>query len=93
MVLVMPHQKMVILKIEQLGGLIIKSNVEIGAGCTIDRGALGNTEIHDGVKLDNQVHIAHNVILRSRILQLQLVVLLLALQLLVMNSSNGRAFR
>ena len=31
--------------------------------CTIDRGALGNTEIHDGVKLDNQVHIAHNVIL------------------------------
>jgi UDP-3-O-[3-hydroxymyristoyl] glucosamine N-acyltransferase len=51
------------IKIEQLGGLIIKSNVEIGAGCTIDRGALDNTEIHDGVKLDNQVHIAHNVIL------------------------------
>ena len=50
-------------KIEQLGGLIIGKNVEIGAGCTIDRGALGNTEIHDGVKLDNQVHIAHNVIL------------------------------
>ena len=36
---------------------------EIGAGCTIDRGALDDTEIHDGVKLDNQVHIAHNVIL------------------------------
>ena len=51
------------IKIEQLGGLIIKSNVEIGAGCTIDRGALDDTEIHDGVKLDNQVHIAHNVIL------------------------------
>ena len=50
-------------KIEQIGKLIIGSNVEIGAGCTIDRGALGNTEIHDGVKLDNQVHIAHNVIL------------------------------
>ena len=50
-------------KIEQLGKLIIGDNVEIGAGCTIDRGAIENTEIHDGVKLDNQVHIAHNVIL------------------------------
>lgn len=50
-------------KIEQLGNLIIGNSVEIGAGCTIDRGALGDTEIHDGVKLDNQVHIAHNVIL------------------------------
>ena len=51
------------IKIEQLGSLIIGSNVEIGAGCSIDRGALDDTEIHDGVKLDNQVHIAHNVIL------------------------------
>ena len=50
-------------KIEQLGKLIIGDNVEIGAGCTIDRGAIENTEIHDSVKLDNQVHIAHNVIL------------------------------
>ena len=38
-------------------------NVEIGAGCTIDRGAIENTIIHNGVKLDNLVHIAHNVIL------------------------------
>ena len=51
------------IKIEQLGKLIIGDNVEIGAGCTIDRGAIENTEIHDGVKLDNQVHVAHNVIL------------------------------
>ncbi len=51
------------LKIEQLGKLIIGDSVEIGAGCTIDRGAIDHTEIHDGVKLDNQVHIAHNVIL------------------------------
>ena len=51
------------IKIEQLGKLIIGDNVEIGAGCTIDRGAIDNTEIHNGVKLDNQVHIAHNVIL------------------------------
>ena len=50
-------------KIEQLGGLIIGDNVEIGSSCTIDRGALGDTQIHNGVKLDNQVHIAHNVCL------------------------------
>jgi len=50
-------------KIEQLGKLIVGDNVEIGAGCTIDRGAIENTIIHDGVKLDNLVHIAHNVIL------------------------------
>ena len=50
-------------KIEQLGKLILGDSVEIGASCTIDRGAIDHTEIHDGVKLDNQVHIAHNVIL------------------------------
>jgi UDP-3-O-[3-hydroxymyristoyl] glucosamine N-acyltransferase len=50
-------------KIEQLGKLIVGNSVEIGASCTIDRGAIDHTEIHDGVKLDNQVHIAHNVIL------------------------------
>lgn len=49
------------IKIEQLGSLVIGDNVEIGAGCTIDRGALDDTIIHDGVKLDNQIHIAHNV--------------------------------
>lgn len=51
------------LKIEQLGGLKIGKNVEIGANCTIDRGALDDTEIKDGVILDNLIHIAHNVIL------------------------------
>ena len=50
-------------KIEQLGKLVIGKNVEIGASCTIDRGALDNTEIHNGVKLDNQIQIAHNVVL------------------------------
>jgi len=50
-------------KIEQLGGLKIGKNVEIGANCTIDRGALDDTEIHDGVILDNLIHIAHNVVL------------------------------
>ncbi len=51
------------IKIEQLGGLKIGKNVEIGANCSIDRGALDDTEIHDGVILDNLIHIAHNVIL------------------------------
>ncbi len=49
-------------KIEQLGGLKIGKKVEIGANCTIDRGALDNTVIGDGVIFDNQIHIAHNVI-------------------------------
>ncbi len=48
-------------KIAQLGGVKIGDNVEIGAGCTIDRGALDNTVIGDRVILDNQVQIAHNV--------------------------------
>ncbi|MTI14253.1 UDP-3-O-(3-hydroxymyristoyl)glucosamine N-acyltransferase [Sansalvadorimonas verongulae] len=48
-------------KIAQLGGVIVGDDVEIGANTTIDRGALDNTIIHDGVKLDNLVQIAHNV--------------------------------
>lgn len=48
-------------KIEQLGSVRIGDRVEIGAGCTIDRGALDDTVIGNGVKIDNQVQIAHNV--------------------------------
>ena len=48
-------------KIPQLGRLIIGNDVEIGANTTIDRGAIDNTIIHDGVKIDNLVHIGHNV--------------------------------
>ncbi|MEH6516383.1 MAG: UDP-3-O-(3-hydroxymyristoyl)glucosamine N-acyltransferase [Halioglobus sp.] len=48
-------------KICQLGTVVIGDRVDIGSGCTIDRGALDNTEIADGVIIDNQVHIAHNV--------------------------------
>jgi UDP-3-O-[3-hydroxymyristoyl] glucosamine N-acyltransferase len=48
-------------KIAQLGGVIIGNNVEIGAGTTIDRGALSSTIIGNGVKLDNQIQIGHNV--------------------------------
>ncbi|MEK6749986.1 MAG: UDP-3-O-(3-hydroxymyristoyl)glucosamine N-acyltransferase [Pseudomonadota bacterium] len=48
-------------KVPQLGGVQIGDDVEIGANTSIDRGALGNTVIGDGVKLDNLIHIAHNV--------------------------------
>lgn len=48
-------------KIPQLGTVIIGNRVEIGANCTIDRGALSDTVIADGVIIDNLVHIAHNV--------------------------------
>lgn len=48
-------------KIAQLGGVRVGDDVEIGANTTIDRGALSDTLIGDGVKLDNQIQIAHNV--------------------------------
>ncbi len=48
-------------KIAQLGGVSIGDDVEIGANTTIDRGALADTLIGNGVKLDNQIMIAHNV--------------------------------
>jgi len=47
-------------KFYQLGNVIIEDDVEIGANCTIDRGALESTIIKEGVKIDNLVHIAHN---------------------------------
>ncbi len=48
-------------KIEQLGGVRIGDDVEIGANTCIDRGALEDTVLEDGVKLDNLVQIGHNV--------------------------------
>ena len=48
-------------KIAQIGGVRIGDDVEIGANTTIDRGALSDTVIGNGVKLDNQIMIAHNV--------------------------------
>ena len=47
-------------KIRQLGSVQIGNDVEIGTCTTIDRGALENTVISDGVKIDNQVQIGHN---------------------------------
>ena len=49
------------LKIPQIGSVVIGDDVEIGANTTIDRGALSDTIIEEGVKIDNQVQIGHNV--------------------------------
>ena len=48
-------------KIPQIGNVFIEDHVDIGAGTTIDRATLGSTIIRKGVKLDNQIQIAHNV--------------------------------
>lgn len=47
--------------IPQIGNVIIEDNVDIGAGTTIDRATMGSTIIRKGVKLDNQIQVAHNV--------------------------------
>ncbi|MFV0247512.1 MAG: UDP-3-O-(3-hydroxymyristoyl)glucosamine N-acyltransferase [Tenacibaculum sp.] len=47
--------------IPQIGNVIVENNVDIGSNCTIDRATLGSTIIREGVKLDNQIQIAHNV--------------------------------
>jgi len=46
----------------QVGRLVIEDDVELGTLCTVDRAALGETRIKRGTKLDNQVHLAHNVV-------------------------------
>jgi len=48
------------LKVYHLGGVVIGNDVEIGANSTVDRGTLGDTVIHDKVKIDNLVQIGHN---------------------------------
>ncbi|MBN1807976.1 MAG: UDP-3-O-(3-hydroxymyristoyl)glucosamine N-acyltransferase [Planctomycetes bacterium] len=52
-----------VVKVPQAGGVVIGSDVEIGANCTIDRGAIGDTVLEDFVKLDNLVHVAHNCVI------------------------------
>lgn len=52
-------------KFIHLGGVLIEDNVEIGTNTSIDRGTLGNTIIERGVKIDNQIHIAHNCHIRE----------------------------
>lgn len=49
------------IKVPQLGRVIIGNNVSIGSNTSIDRGAIGNTHIKDGVQLDNLIQVGHNV--------------------------------
>ncbi|WP_299534233.1 UDP-3-O-(3-hydroxymyristoyl)glucosamine N-acyltransferase [Ulvibacterium sp.] len=48
-------------KVPQTGNVVLEENVDVGAGTTIDRATLGSTILRKGVKLDNQIQIAHNV--------------------------------
>jgi len=56
-----PNEKGEYSKVPQIGNVIIEDNVDIGSATTIDRATLGSTIIRKGVKLDNQIQIAHNV--------------------------------
>lgn len=58
-----PNEEGVYSKVPQIGNVILEEDVEIGAGTTIDRATLGSTIIKKGVKLDNQIQIAHNVVI------------------------------
>jgi UDP-3-O-[3-hydroxymyristoyl] glucosamine N-acyltransferase len=50
-------------KFYQIGNVVIEDNVEIGSNCTIDRAALGSTQIKEGVKMDNLIQVGHNCII------------------------------
>jgi UDP-3-O-[3-hydroxymyristoyl] glucosamine N-acyltransferase len=50
-------------KLKTVGRVIIEDNVEIGSGCTVDRGATGDTIIGKGTKIDNMVHIGHGAVI------------------------------
>lgn len=58
-----PNDKGVYSKVPQLGNVVVGDNVEIGANTTIDRATMGSTRIGNGVKLDNLVQVAHNVVI------------------------------
>jgi len=56
-----PNEEGVYKKVPQIGNVILEDNVDVGAATTIDRATLGSTIIRKGVKLDNQIQVAHNV--------------------------------
>lgn len=56
-----PNEEGVYSKVPQTGNVILEDDVDVGAGTTIDRATLGSTILRKGVKLDNQIQIAHNV--------------------------------
>jgi UDP-3-O-[3-hydroxymyristoyl] glucosamine N-acyltransferase len=49
------------IKFPHLGGIVVEDDVEIGSNTSIDRGSLGDTRLCRGCKIDNQIHVAHNV--------------------------------
>ena len=56
-----PNEIGVYSKVPQIGNVVLEDNVDIGANSTVDRATLGSTIVRQGVKLDNQIQIAHNV--------------------------------
>ncbi len=58
-----PNEEGIYSKVPQIGNVILEDNVDVGACTTIDRATLGSTIIKKGVKLDNQIQIAHNVVI------------------------------
>jgi UDP-3-O-[3-hydroxymyristoyl] glucosamine N-acyltransferase len=56
-----PNKDGTFTRVPQTGNVILEDNVDVGAGTTIDRATLGSTILRKGVKLDNQIQIAHNV--------------------------------
>jgi UDP-3-O-[3-hydroxymyristoyl] glucosamine N-acyltransferase len=62
-----PDEKGEYHKFPQIGTVVIEDNVEIGANTCVDRGALGETRIGEGTKVDNLVQIAHNVQIGKRV--------------------------
>ena len=56
-----PDEEGAFSKVPQTGNVILEDHVDVGAGTTIDRATLGSTILRKGVKLDNQIQIAHNV--------------------------------
>ncbi|MFA7229295.1 MAG: UDP-3-O-(3-hydroxymyristoyl)glucosamine N-acyltransferase, partial [Melioribacteraceae bacterium] len=58
-----PDEKGVYKKVPQIGNVVLEDDVELGSNVSIDRAALGSTRIKKGVKIDNLVQIAHNVVI------------------------------
>jgi UDP-3-O-[3-hydroxymyristoyl] glucosamine N-acyltransferase len=50
-----------LLRVPQLGRVVIEDDVELGSNCTVDRGAIGDTHIERGVRFDSLIHVGHNV--------------------------------
>ena len=50
------------------GNVVVENNVDIGAGCTIDRGVTGSTTIKEGAKLDNQIQVGHDTVIGKKCL-------------------------